>query len=336
MHSKALFALLACLPQGSLADPETTEPITTIATEAASAAEDTVEGPYESLIQRCDVYEFPEDSFKKQPLEDKVYLRVDEPEPGPFKAQNITKFASAFGIRVVGDAPVADEKIIHVTNTLAKVLDMNNDGKPDNDAMIQELLNFHPILFIMSSSEKVMEMMNAQDPDDGFPAELKFCPYAFDFEDVSKINPGGPKADATCEEPDSDAKASENDRTLAFVLDHLMGRGYEKVMGEERKEKLIKIYEESIDAGTFDPQNTGCPPESESCGHVMLASWGLSTLLGFDECWCKEAHALKFCDAETLKKGEPELVELLETIFPGVEKLDDSEYKPSEASTVVH
>eukprot|EP01054_Gregarina_sp_Poly1_P002937 Gregarina_sp_Poly_1__2936@NODE_181_length_11831_cov_65_262326_g161_i0_p6_GENE_NODE_181_length_11831_cov_65_262326_g161_i0NODE_181_length_11831_cov_65_262326_g161_i0_p6_ORF_typecomplete_len363_score63_70_NODE_181_length_11831_cov_65_262326_g161_i01261214 len=332
MFVKALFLLLIVFE--SQAAPETTEPSAAPAAEDTEPEEEDDYGPFESLIKKCDGWEFPDDSFSKQPDNDKVYLRIDETSPGPFKDQNITQFASAFGIRVVGDTPVEPNKLQHVANIMAKAIDGDNDGKPDNKEMIEELLNFHPILFVMSDTDKVMELMNAQSADEGFPMELKFCPFAFDFEEAKKINPKGPRGDATCEEEKAKGKEN-NDRTLAFVLDHLMGRGFKKVMGEEKNKRLTEIYQASLEAGTFEPENTGCPPESEECGQVMLASWGLSTLLGFDQCWCEDAHALKFCDAETLKKGEEDLVELLEDIFPNAEEMDNSPYDPKDKAVVV-
>lgn len=302
-------------------------------TEAATPPPDPNEDPFEVLIKRCDGWKFPEESFVEQSDKTKVYLKVARTADGPFKDQNITKFLSVYGIHIVGDEEVPDNKLEHVGNVMAKVLDRDGDGKPDNQELIDELSNFHPILFLISEADRIMTLMNAQNADEGFPLELKFCPFAFDFEDAKKINPGGGEGDATCDTDEDEEKESENDRTLAFVLDHLMGRGFASVLGEPREEELTRIYKESLDAGTFEPENTGCPPESDECGRVMYASWGLSTLLGFDKCWCEQAQALKFCDADKLKAGEPELVDLLGSLFPGVKEMKLTEpYDPKDKS----
>lgn len=290
--------------------------------------------PFESLIKRCDGWEFPEEAFEAQPEKEKVYLKVAKTADSPFAEQNLTKFTSVFGIRIIADEDVDDKKIEHVANTLAKVLDADGDGKPDNENLITELLTFHPILFVISNGEKIMSLMNAQEPDQGFPMELKFCPFAFDFEEAGKIVPGGSRGDATCEV--DEGAVNKNDRTLAFVLDHLMGRGFGQVLSTEQQERLDKIYKDSLDAGTFEPENTGCPQGSDDCGRVMLASWGLSTLLGFDTCWCENAHALKFCDPESLKKGETELVDLLGELFPDATKADDKPYAPKNKSVIAN
>lgn len=314
------------------------------------------DGPFETLIKRCDSWDFPDSTFSAQADENKVYLKIAKTGEGPFKDQKLVNFASVYGIRILGDEGVPEEKILHVANVLANVLDHDGDGKPDNKKLVEELRTYHPILFIMADAERIMSLMSAQNADEGFPTELKFCPYAFDFEESKKINPGAPSGDATCDadgakeegakeegekedgEKDDGEKEEKGkvedakDRTVAFVLDHLMGRGFTEVMGEEREKRLEKIYKDSLEAKTFDPENTGCPPESEECGRVMFASWGLSTLMGFDKCWCEQAKALKFCDAETFKKNEPELAELLEDVFPDVQA--DQKYEPKNSDSL--
>lgn len=324
---------LAAAPDATTAPASTgNEAVETIEAEATMPAE-AEEGPFESLIKKCDTWKFPEDNFKAQPDGSKVYLKADKVGDGPFKDQNLTQFATVWGIRIIADEGVDSKKLLHVANAMAKLIDSDADGNPDSDALLEELIEFHSTLFIMKDSDRIMTLMNAQNADEGFPLELKFCPFAFDFEEQGKINPGGGHGDATCE-PKEGAEV-QNDRTIAFVLDHLMGRGFGAVMGEDREKKLQTIYKESLEAGTFDPENTGCPPESDECGRVMFASWGMSTLLGFDTCWCEQAHALKFCDKKSLVSGEPELVELLSGVFPDIAMMDDSAYNPKDKSRLV-
>ncbi|EZG78820.1 hypothetical protein GNI_031980 [Gregarina niphandrodes] len=287
--------------------------------------------PLDILVQKCDAWEFPDDTFKAQSDVTKIYIDVAKTADGPFKANNITKFISVGGIHIVGQDSVPDEKVRHVGHTLAKVLDHDKDGKFDNPELVKELLKFHPTLFIMADADSIMDLMNAQEAETGFPMELKFCPFAFDFEEAAKIVPGGKKGDATCELEGNENKI---DRSIPFVLDHLVGRGFGKAFTPAQKKELDKIYQSSVEAGTFDPDSTGCPPDSDECGEVMFASWALSSLNGFDKCWCEQMEALKFCDPESLRNGEPELVKVLEEAFGGLAELPEGDYKPKNKNII--
>lgn len=278
---------------------------------------------YETLIKKCDDYSW-NGTFDDQPDVNKVYLTVAKVGPGAIAEQNLTKFISVFGLKIIADDVVPDEKLIHTANTLANVLDTDMDGSPDDSDLIEALRRFKSTVFIISNTDKIMHLMNTQNEDEGFPLELKFCPFAFDFEEEAKIVPGGKLEDATC----SDGSSEGRDRTLAFVLDHLVGRGFDNVVEGASKKKLDKIYQESIDAGTFKPEHTGCPTESDECGKVLFTSWGLSTSLGFDSCWCEEAHALSFCDKKELEKNEPQLFELVSGIFPKAMSVAHRKYEP--------
>lgn len=273
----------------------------------------------DELVVSCDKFktEFPDNEFSKQSDVSKIYMKVDETGEGPFKAGGLTKFATAFGIRVVANKEVPSEKILHVVNVLAKVLDPKETGKNTYADVTEAIAEFKPTLFVMKDSEAIHELMDVNNDGPGFPPEMKMCPYAFDFEVQSRINKGGDTADATCEPENTQKKV---DRTRAFVVDHLIGRGFEKVLGPEKISRLKKIHNDAIQFKQFSPEHTGCYGEGlsgEMCSQVLLVSWSRSALDGSDVCWCKKMGALeeKLCEPEGLKSKLPEMAELLKGVL---------------------
>eukprot|EP01068_Selenidium_serpulae_P001890 Selendium_serpulae@DN2019_c0_g1_i1.p1 len=182
-------------------------------------------GEGEQVEIDCEAYAFPHDSFS-QADPTKVFLAVDSTSPGPFKDVGLTKYTTVFGVRIIGHKGVPDEKILHTANTLAQLMDNDQDGVVDHPKAQQQLIERHAALIIVSDEQFTNFLLSPNDGE-GLPLELKFCPFAIDFEEVSRIQPGE-AAESICPE-----HLFEKDRTLGFVTDHVVGRSWPLHLAED-------------------------------------------------------------------------------------------------------
>lgn len=293
------------------------------------------EGDEGELDLRCAEYEFPLESFNVQNDIDKVYLRVDEVGEGPFKLHDLTKLATVFGVRILAHKSIEDDKVIHMANLVAQLMDNDGDGKVDSVAMQEQLLERYAAMFIVSDQSFTNYLLSPEE-DEGFPLELKYCPYSFDYEETSKIRPGGP-VEANCPQD-----LFMKDRSVAFASDHLIGRGWPKLLVADDDEmetsavfqSFVKLYQVAVADGTFDLDKTGCPEEDEEyCGMVMFASWAVTTYLGVDRCWCESVAAWNLCDSEATKAKYPDLVDFIQKYL--VKRKPDGKYSPTDSSVIV-
>eukprot|EP00918_Siedleckia_nematoides_P061578 GHVU01134401.1.p1 GENE.GHVU01134401.1~~GHVU01134401.1.p1 ORF type:complete len:356 (+),score=82.68 GHVU01134401.1:264-1331(+) len=280
-----------------------------------------------------DQYKFPNEKFEQKD-NSKVYLKVATLKDDVFAPLNITKYLTVFGVRVQGHKNVSDDRLLHVGNVIAQLLDANKDGKVDSLDVQKQLLERHATLFLMPTADAVDELLVDDDEDTvatakSFPLELKVCPFYFDFEDVSKIQPGA-TTEVTCPED-----LFKKDRTVAFVSDHIMGRGWPLSLGlnghseetelEARKSTLETLYETAVERGVFLPEEAGCPEDDmEYCTRVMFASWALTARLNADKCWCGTVGAFSLCTKDEMEKEFPELLTFVTDLAPAI---PDGKYK---------
>eukprot|EP00923_Selenidium_pygospionis_P005507 GHVN01009299.1.p1 GENE.GHVN01009299.1~~GHVN01009299.1.p1 ORF type:complete len:420 (+),score=109.06 GHVN01009299.1:177-1436(+) len=288
----------------------------------------------DELDIRCADYEFPSESFVSQTDPDKVYLVVGEVQDGPFKEQELTKFASVFGVRIIAHKDVEDDKVLHVANLVAQLLDNNGDGVVDSKAMQTQLLERYSAMFIVSDQGFTNYLLSSED-DKGFPVELKYCPYSFDYEENTKIQPGG-EVETICPQD-----LFNKDRSVAFASDHLIGRGWPKILIDDEDDMetdpkfkaFTQYYNQAITDQTFDLDKTGCPEDDqEYCGMVMFASWAVTTYLGVDKCWCHSVGAWLLCDAEDANEKYPDLMKFIQDEM--VKVIPDGKYSPTNDSVI--
>lgn len=282
----------------------------------------------------CEDYEFPHEAFSQTDIS-KVYLAVDQVREGSFKDVGLTKYTTVFGVRVIGHKSVPDDKILHAANLLAQVMDNNQDGVVDHPNAQEQLVDRFASLIVVPDDTFTNFLLSPEEGK-GLPNELKFCPFAIDFEEISRIQPD---ADS---EPLCDEFSFDKDRTLAFVTDHIVGRSWpfhftEDPMNlpESKKfKKMRKFYDNAIADKNFDLKKTGCPEDDlDNCGMVMFTSWATSSMLGIDRCLCEGIAAWKLCDASEMKDKYPKLVEFMSKLL--VEKFPDGNYDPSDKDMLI-
>eukprot|EP01068_Selenidium_serpulae_P007280 Selendium_serpulae@DN4666_c0_g1_i1.p1 len=282
----------------------------------------------------CESYEFPHDSFT-QTDPSKVYLAVDSVRAGPLKEVGLTKYTTAFGVRVIGHKAVPDDRIIHTAMLVAQMMDRDEDGVVDNPQLQEQLIGRFASLIIVSD-ETFTNFLLSPTEGEGLPLELKFCPFSIDFEEMARIQPGE-APEAACPED-----LFEKDRTLAFVTDHVVGRGWPLQFQDVEEEpgtsadakKLKAFFDKAVADGNFDPKQTGCPEaDAENCNQVMFVSWLTSTSLGVDRCYCQQIDAWKLCDRTEVDEKYPELLAFIDDKVAGT--TPSGMYQPAKEDVLV-
>ena len=72
----------------------------------------------------------------------------------PFQKQ-FTQHISVFGVRVFGTAKTPPAKLRHIAVILAEYLDNDEDGKPDNSAVLAELVNRNAFMAVTGKERKL-------------------------------------------------------------------------------------------------------------------------------------------------------------------------------------
>ena len=80
--------------------------------------------------------------------------------------KDFPKKINIFGITILASEKVKDEKIIHAAKIIAQYLDNNEDGKVDNQAVVDKLTSVNATL-IMFETELEAETSNYKIPDHG-------------------------------------------------------------------------------------------------------------------------------------------------------------------------
>lgn len=88
---------------------------------------------------------------------------VPLPQP-PYHKNGFTKKIQVFGIPLKATSLVPDEKLIHAAAVMAQYLDSNEDGKPDNQRLINILIKKQAVL-LMFANEEEMETLFKKESD---------------------------------------------------------------------------------------------------------------------------------------------------------------------------
>eukprot|EP00922_Rhytidocystis_sp_ex-Travisia-forbesii_P072269 GHVS01107760.1.p1 GENE.GHVS01107760.1~~GHVS01107760.1.p1 ORF type:complete len:328 (+),score=25.51 GHVS01107760.1:367-1350(+) len=240
---------------------------------------------------------FPDVSFASQNNRDTVYLRVDAVAPGTLTEVGLSKFATVFGVRVVGDDGVSDAKILYLATLLAELLDIREKGEPANFNLVKSLRRSHSMI-VLVSDRKRLKMLSIRQYR---PKELKCFSRAFHVAHEAVV-----KTDGSLEEvcPQDEGK---KDRSRGLVGDFLVSKGYPATYPADA-EIGIRMKEFFLKAKQKRWVNTGASNcQSSVCAEIAFQSWALSSALGSDKCWCLASKEWKFCTPKSMKRGFPEL-----------------------------
>ncbi|KAJ1607722.1 putative signal peptide-containing protein [Cryptosporidium canis] len=248
---------------------------------------------------------FPSQVFASHPRDDRVYVKPSKiPESG-FTRAGLTKFTSAFGVHILGDYMVPDDKLSYLTELLASVLDNDQDGLVDatQNTILDTIRSSNAMMVILSGNEESIEKL--LDPAEGLPPEYS-CMMFLLVEQAKNIIRGGPHQ-KNC--PEDLEKVT--DRGLGFVVDFISQAAYPVTfsLNEESSMRMENLYNSALGKGWFLPQNI--PVSSgefcdEDCKRLSFQSWLATSILDQDKCSCIKANVFKLCTSEEIRNISPD------------------------------
>jgi hypothetical protein len=236
---------------------------------------------------------------------------------------NFPKQAIVFGIKVIATENTSDEKVLHAAKIMAQYLDNDEDGKVDNQAVVDKLISVDATL-VMFKDENELDNFDGDEPDHDHLQLL------FDEETIPSFN-----------------KNSANgrfDASLEEVLHLITHEGYAKVyinaLGELKGSGIADAMDKARggyfkDVPSQYPAGAWYSYDDETCEYDCMITeytyWALTSILGgqsypgrFDEI----GHEWKLNTPEKVKMGDPDVHGVLtdpQYRLPTV--LPDGEYK---------
>lgn len=270
-----------------------------------SASEELLSAKSAQSELNCDNAVFPSQAFSSQPRDDKVYVKPSKISESGFTRAGLTKFTSAFGIRILGDYMVSDDKLSYLTELLASVLDNDQDGLVDatQNTILETIKSSNSMMVILSGNEDSIDKL--LDPSKGLPPEYS-CMMFLLVEQAKNIIRGGPHQ-KNC--PEDLEKV--NDRGLGFVVDFISQAAYPVTfsLNEESSTRMEKLYNSALGKGWFLPQNIPVANNDfcdEDCKRLSFQSWLATSILDQDKCSCIKANVFKLCTSEEIRSASPE------------------------------
>ncbi|KAK6589860.1 hypothetical protein RS030_192808 [Cryptosporidium xiaoi] len=253
----------------------------------------------------CENAVFPSEVFSSQPRDNMVYLKPSIIPTSGFTKAGLTKFTTAFGIHILGDSNVPDDKISYLTELLASVLDNDQDGLVDatQNTILETIRSSNGMMVILSGEEDSIEKL--LDPDEGLPPEYS-CMMFLLVEQAKNIIRGGPHQKDCPYDLDK-----VTDRGLGFVVDFISQAAYPVTfsLNEESSMRMENLYNSAIRRGWFLPQNIPVANNEfcdEDCKRLSFQSWLATSILDQDKCSCIKANVFKLCTSEEIKNISPD------------------------------
>jgi len=183
--------------------------------------------------------------------------------------QAFAKKTSVFGIPIYGSAATSDESMLHAANVMAQYLDNNEDGEPDNQLVIDHMLEQGAAL-IMTKDESELESLSKTIPQSGSLQDL------YESEVVIADNTSG-RFDATLEE-------------VLHLITHIGYAGvYPEVFGEAIGSQIANAMDIAR-GGQFTtipasyPDSAWYRYDDQSCDYSCMVTeytyWSLTSILG--------------------------------------------------------
>jgi hypothetical protein len=236
---------------------------------------------------------------------------------------NFPKQAIVFGLKVIATENTSDEKVLHAAKIMAQYLDNDEDGKVDNQAVVDKLISVDATL-VMFKDENELDNFDGDEPDHDHLQLL------FDEETIPSFN-----------------KNSSNvrfDASIEEVLHLITHEGYAKVydnaLGELKGSSIADAMDKAR-GGYFESPPATYPAgawysyDDETCEYDCMITeytyWALTSILGgqsypgrFDEI----GHEWQLNTPERVKTDDPIVYGILtdpQYRLPTV--LPDGEYK---------
>ena len=236
---------------------------------------------------------------------------------------NFPKEAIVFGLKVIATENTSDEKVLHAAKIMAQYLDNDEDGKVDNQAVVDKLISVGATL-VMFKDENELDNFDGDEPDHDHIQLL------FDEETIPSFN-----------------KNSANgrfDASLEEVLHLITHEGYAKVyinaLGELKGSGIADAMDKARggyfkDVPSQYPAGAWYSYDDETCEYDCMITeytyWALTSILGgqsYPGRFGEIGHEWKLNTPEKVKMGDPDVYGILtdpQYRLPTV--LPDGEYK---------
>jgi len=195
-----------------------------------------------------------------------------KPVPGgklaPFQ-KVFKKYVNVFGVHCFATARTPDAKLRHAAIIMAEYLDNDEDGRPDNPAVVAALMK-HNAFLAMTATERELERLDHEAFEDaGF--------HAGQGQFATETLPGGRRFDATLEE------------VLHLITHEGYARAYPKVFGESPGTELAKCLDRAR-GGHFKrvprryPKGAWFTYDDRTCDYGCQCTeylyWAITSVLG--------------------------------------------------------
>ncbi|KAL7067509.1 hypothetical protein ACR3K2_20750 [Cryptosporidium serpentis] len=265
----------------------------------------TINNPIVPTGDSCSKAVFPVEIFKDQDDDNAVYLKPLALPKSGFTKAGLGKYTSVFGIRILADKDVPDDKIAYLTELLASVLDNDQDGLVDatQNTILETIRNANAMMVIVSGGEDRIDKL--LDSSKGLPEEYS-CVMFLLVEQAKNIIRNGPHQKNCPEDLEKPI-----DRALGFIADFISQAAYPVTfsLNEESSMRMEKMYNAALKNGWFNPKNIPVVNNDacdEDCRRLSFQSWLATSILDQDKCSCIKANIFKLCSSEEIRRVAPD------------------------------
>ncbi len=220
----------------------------------------------------------------------------------PFQKQ-FTQHISVFGVRVFGTAKTPAAKLRHIAVILAEYLDNDEDGKPDNSAVLAELVKRDAFMAVTENERALDRLDHDVFQDAGF--------HHGQGQFATETNPRGKQFDATLEE------------VLHLITHEGYASAYPQVFGERPGTELAKCLDRAR-GGHFErvprryPKGAWFTYDDRSCDYGCQCTeylyWAITSVLGAQEAKYRHEdieHEWRLYSKKLVRMRDPHVYQLI-------------------------
>jgi len=241
-------------------------------------------------------------------------IEYDFDSPSPL----IDKKVDVFGVPVFATSRFTEAKTQHVANVLAKYLDNDEDGIPDNPTVVKTMMKQQVGMILIVNDDESESVFNRWNHDIGYGS-----PDGFQEQFLDETNPSQ-EFDAALEEvlhvitdagydnayPDVFGEVSGS--ALANLMDDARGGHFEE--SSTYQEDLPWLGKSAVPSSY--PKDAWYTYDDETCTYGCMITeyiyWGLTSILGAQENRPHEiGHEWKLHTKELVQESDPGLYNLL-------------------------
>ena len=220
-------------------------------------------------------------------------------------ATQFSKTVSIFGIKIMATESTGEAKVIHAAKVLAQYLDNDEDGKVDNQAVVDKLTSVNATL-VMFKDENEADNFDYDGPD------LDHAQGLFDDETIPSFN--------------KNSTNSRFDASLEEVLHLITHEGYSEVYPDLAEKKGSKIANamDKARGGYFESPPSTYPGgawysyDDETCEYDCMITeyfyWALTSMMGAQGYSGRSneiGHEWKLNTLKKVKTGDSDVYEIL-------------------------